>query len=146
MKKFLSGPGRAALLCALCLASMLLGAACGAGEPAPTASAAVTADGDTLGRGEKSFALTIADAEGAEITVTVNTDAEFLGDALLACGLIEGEEGPYGLYIKAVNGLWADYDTDGTYWAFYENGELALTGVASAPVQDGGAYALRVEK
>ncbi len=49
-------------------------------------------------------------------------------------------------YVKTVNGITADYDTDGTYWAFYVNGEYAMTGVDSTPVEDGAVYAFKVEK
>ena len=49
-------------------------------------------------------------------------------------------------YVKTVNGITADYDTDGTYWAFYVNGEYAMTGVDSTPVEDGAVYTFKVEK
>ena len=52
-----------------------------------------------------------------------------MGDALTELGLIEGEDSEYGLYVKTVNGITADYDTDGHYWAFYVDGEYAQTGV-----------------
>ena len=48
--------------------------------------------------------------------------------ALLALDLIAGEDSQYGLYVKTVNGITADYDTDGSYWAFYIDGEYAQTG------------------
>ena len=76
----------------------------------------------------------------------VNTDKETVGDALLEQNLIEGEEGDYGLYVKTVNGITADYDTDQTYWAFYVNGEYASTGVDSTPVNEGDTYEFKVEK
>ena len=99
-----------------------------------------------LGQGETQFELTVADAEGKEIVFDISTDQTTVGEALLELKLIEGEEGPYGLYVKSVNGLVADYDTDGTYWAFYVNGEYAMSGVDSTEIEEGTAYALRVEK
>ena len=66
----------------------------------------------------------VVDADGNETNFVVSTDKETVGDALLELNLIEGEEGDYGLYVKTVNGITADYDTDGTYWAFYVNGEM----------------------
>lgn len=50
------------------------------------------------------------------------------------------------LYVKTVNGITADYDTDQTYWAFYVNGEYASTGVDSTPVNEGDTYEFKVEK
>lgn len=76
------------------------------------------------------------------VTFTVKTDAEMLGDALLAHGLIAGEEGAYGLYVKTVNGILADYDIDQSYWALKQNGADLMTGVDSTPVVDGASYEL----
>ena len=57
-------------------------------------------------------------------------------------GLIAGEERQFGLYLKKANGITADYDIDQSYWAFYINGETALTGVDGAEVKEGAAYSL----
>ena len=35
---------------------------------------------------------------------------------LLSLDLIAGDEGEYGLYVKTVNGITADYETDGMYF------------------------------
>ena len=99
-----------------------------------------------LGQGETQFELTVADAEGKEIVFDISTNQTIVGDALLELKLIEGEEGPYGLYVKSVNGLVADYDTNGTYWAFYVDGAYAMSGVDTTEIEEGVAYALRVEK
>ena len=61
---------------------------------------------------------------------------------LLAEGLVEGEQGQYGLYIHAVDGERAVFEEDGAYWALMVNGEYALTGADSTPIQDGGAFQL----
>lgn len=76
------------------------------------------------------------------VVLTVKTDKTILGDALMERGLIAGEEGAYGLYVKSVNGILADYDVDGYYWGFYQNGEYMLTGVDTTPIADGEAYEL----
>ena len=67
-------------------------------------------------------------------------------EALLAEGLIEGENGAYGLYVKKVNGIVADYDIDKTYWAFYINGEYAMSGVDTTEIVEGATYSFKVEK
>lgn len=103
-------------------------------------------DGAELGEGETRFALTITDGDGAQTHVTVNTDAATVGEALEALGLIQGEEGAYGLYVETVNGITADYDADRTYWAFYINGEYAMTGVDATEIVPGDSYELRVEQ
>ena len=79
------------------------------------------------------------------MSATVNTDAETVGDALTELGILEGEEGPYGIYIKSINGVTADYDADGTYWAFYINGEYAMTGADVTAAESGVTYTFAVE-
>ena len=99
-----------------------------------------------LGDGSVKFTFIVVDADGNETDFVINTDKETVGDALLEQNLIEGEEGDYGLYVKTVNGITADYDTDQTYWAFYVNGEYSNTGVDSTPVNEGDTYEFKVEK
>lgn len=118
----------------------------GAEEDASAVGAAVAKDGDMLGTGETEFPLIIADREGREIRITVRTDKTVVGEALQELGLLEGEEGQYGLYVKVVNGIRADYDKDNVYWAFYINGDYAMSGVDVTEICAGDEYALRVEK
>lgn len=89
----------------------------------------VAKDGATIGEGAKSFTMEVVDKDGGKVTFTVKTDADTVGKALLDQGVIAGEDSSYGLYVKTVNGITLDYDTDGMYWAFYINGEYAQTGV-----------------
>lgn len=103
-------------------------------------------EAESLGEGEKTFAFTVVDADGNETAFEIHTDDEMVGEALLALGLIAGDDGDYGLYVKEVNGITADYDVDGTYWAFYVNDEYAVTGVDQTPVTDGDSYSFKVEK
>ena len=136
MKKFLS--------LILCFVMVLSLAACGGTNDNADEIKTVT-DGQTVGEGAKSFPLTITDKDGNSIQVTVNTDEETVGSALVALGLVQGEESEYGLYVKTVNGITAEYEVDQTYWAFYINGEYAMTGVDQTPIADGETYALAVE-
>ena len=99
-----------------------------------------------LGEGENQFLFTVVDKEGEETVFEIHTDHQAVGDALMELNLIEGEVSEYGLYVKKVNNIAADYDTDGTYWAFYVNGEYALTGVDSTNIEEGSSYAFKVEK
>ena len=99
-----------------------------------------------LGTGSTEFGLTVTDQEGGETRFEIHTDKETVGDALLELGLIAGDEGEYGLYVKTVNGITVDYDTDGAYWAFYINGEYASSGVDSTDITEGDSYSLKVEQ
>ena len=86
------------------------------------------------------------DLEGNEKTFQITTNKSTVGQALMDEGLLAGEPGPYGLYVKTVNGITADYDTDKTYWGFYINGEYAMSGVDTTDIVAGDTYALVVEK
>lgn len=99
-----------------------------------------------LGEGERSFLFTVTDGEGKETAFEIHTDKTVVGEALQALGLIEGEEGQYGLYVKKVNGITADYDTTGTYWAFYIDGNMAPTGVDMTEIVAGESYGFVVSK
>lgn len=98
-----------------------------------------------LGEGSTSFAFTVVDKDGNETQFEIHTDKEIVGDALTELELISGDESEYGLYVKTVNGITADYDADGVYWAFYINGEYAATGVDSTPITEGESYSFKVE-
>lgn len=138
MKKFLS--------LTLCLVMMLSLCACSiGGEKEPAGFTPVT-DGAVVGEGAVTFPLTIVDKEGKSIQITVNTDKETVGEALLELGLVEGTTGEYGLYMTHVNGIPAIYEEDGTYWAFYINDEYAMTGVDMTPIAEGESYKLEATK
>ena len=100
----------------------------------------------TLGDGEKEFDFTVTDGEGNTTAYLIHTDCETVGEALLELELIEGDEGAYGLYVKKVCGIEADYDKDGTYWAFYINGEYATSGVDTTEIKEDEAYAFAVQE
>ena len=103
-------------------------------------------DVTVLGEGQTVFNFVVVDGEGKETNFEIHTDKTSVGEALLELKLIEGEDGAYGLYVKKVNGITADYDVDQTYWAFYINGEMAMTGVDATDVEAGATYSFKVEK
>lgn len=111
-----------------------------------TPGTSVSVESNVLGEGDTKFTLSVVDQDGNETQFEIHTDKETVGEALLECGLVEGDEGEFGLYVKKVNGIEADYDKNGTYWAFYINGEYATTGVDSTTITEGDTYSLKVEK
>ena len=98
-----------------------------------------------LGKGATTVQLEVKAGEES-ITFTIKTDKKTLGDALFEHELITGDQSQYGLYIKSVNGIRADYDLDKSYWGFYKNGEYMLTGVDGTEIADGEHYELVYEK
>lgn len=137
------------LLTVLIAAMALTSAGCGDNSDTKATESPVvtTASGEVtvLGEGSKTFSFTVSDFDGKESAFHIHTDKEFVGEALMELELIAGDEGPYGLYVKTVNGITADFDKDGKYWAFYIDGEYAMSGVDVTKIEDGKAYAFKVE-
>ena len=133
--------------CVLLVVAMALTTGCGEKKKENNVSAEGTLREYTvLGEGQTSFRFTVVDKEGNETFFEIQTDKTTVGDALLELGLIDGEEGAYGLYVKTVNGITADYAVDQTYWAFYVNGEYAMSGADTTNVEPGTVYSFKVEK
>ena len=125
------------------------GAPAATGNDAENGTQGLTPDTNGLtvkGEGATVFYFNVVDKAGAETKFEIHTDKTIVGDALLELGLIEGEAGPYGLYVKRVNGITADYDIDGTYWAFYIGDDYGMTGVDLTEIEAGATYAFKVSK
>ena len=99
-----------------------------------------------LGQGATTFGFVVVDKDGKETQFEIHTDKKMVGEALLEVKLIEGEDGPYGLYVKSVNGISLDYNKDGMYWSFYVNGDYAMTGVDVTEIKAGESYMFKAEK
>ena len=115
----------------------------GASEAPESTEATVSAI--VTGKGQRVFDFEVTDFDGKVTAFEIHTDKELVGDALEELGLLDGEDGPFGLYVKTVNGITADYDKDGKYWAFYVDGAYASQGVDSTKIEEGKAYAFKVE-
>ena len=101
---------------------------------------------EVRGEGQTVFLFTVVDKDGNETNFEIHTDKETVGEALLDLELISGEDSEYGLFVKEVNGIIADYGVDQTYWAFYVDGEYAMSGVDTTVIEEGKAYAFKVAK
>ncbi|MBP3922956.1 MAG: DUF4430 domain-containing protein [Ruminiclostridium sp.] len=98
------------------------------------------------GEGKTKFSFSVTDKDGNTTDFEINTDKTIVGEALQELQLIEGDESEYGLFVKKVNGITADFDVDKTYWAFYVNGAYASSGVDTTEIKEGESYAFKVEK
>ena len=122
------------ILMALCLASCAKNDA-----PADLWSSATYTTDTELGEGAKTVVMEVASGEKT-VALTIKTDKDTLGDALKEHNLIAGEKSAYGMYVKVVNGMTADYAKDQTYWALYKDGVSLPTGVDNTPIADGEHY------
>lgn len=126
--------------CVLMMVLCLCVSACG-GKVADKdiwADAIYTVD-TKLGEGKKTVMVEII-ALNKSVTLTVCSDKETLGEALSEHNLIEGENSVYGLYVKKVNGIVANYDENQCYWGLNKNGEGMTTGVDGEVFADGDHY------
>lgn len=136
------------LLCLILIAaSVSIASGCSSELPAVSEqeSASAEAPSKSLGEGATAFTFTVTYKDGTTDRFEIHTDEKTVGSALLKVGLIAGEDSAYGLYVKSVNGVTADYDKDGVYWAFYENGTYASKGVDQTDVVAGAEYGFKVE-
>lgn len=140
------------ILCVVLTVALALSATgCNGSSKNDTSPAAPTQDADAasgvtvLGEGSTSFPFSVTDQDGRETQFEIHTDKATVGEALLELNLIAGDESEYGLYVKTVNNITADYDKDGKYWAFYIDGEYAASGVDSTTITDGASYAFKIE-
>ena len=130
----------------LTLLVVFAAAGCGAAKGDYDAQTITVKNGATIGEGSKTLQVEVVDGEGKSVSFTVKTDEKTVGEAMQKLQVLSGEEGPYGLYIKEVNGILADYEKDATYWGFYINGEYAMTGADMTDAVDGDSYLFKVEK
>ena len=86
--------------------------------------------------GDKDLTIRVTHSDGSVKTFELSTDAEFLYDAQAEEGILQGEQGEYGLFVTTVDGETADSDA-GAYWMYDVNGEMAQYGVDTQPVTDG---------
>ena len=95
----------------------------------------------TFGTGATTIEVEVKAGEKS-VTFTIKTDKTVLADALLEHQLVAGEDSAYGLYVKRVNGILADYDVNGSYWALSQNGTSLMSGVSGVTIADGAHYEL----
>ena len=133
------------LLVLIVAVGFILSAIACADEPEGLWADATYLEDTELGEGARTFTVEVI-AEDTSVTFTVHTDKETVGEALVACGLIEGTEGAYGLYIDKVNGILASWDENQSYWAFSIGGEYAMSGVDTTAITDGAHYELTYTK
>ena len=116
------------------------------GDPSiKSASGCPYTEDQEFGNGEKTVNVTVNNND-SNVVFTIHTDKENLADAMLEHNLIDGEDGPYGLYVKSVNGIVADYDKDQTYWSLTKNGEYMTTGASDTLISDGECYEFTIAK
>ena len=89
----------------------------------------------------KDITLKVVHGDGTEKEFPITTTAATLGDALVAEGLVEGEESSYGLFITTVDGETVD-DANQEWWCLTKGGEMWNYGADATELSDGDTYEL----
>ena len=144
-KKFMKKISSFCLCMMLIMAMAFITTGCSDEKESPESQNNVSSEVTVLGEGKNQFAFEVVDKDGNQTNFEIHTDQTIVGEALQELNLLEGDPGEFGLYVKKVNGISADYDTDGVYWAFYINDEYAMTGVDATPITEGESYSFKVE-
>lgn len=124
-KKLVIGIATLVLLCSLPLA----GCSSGTSDASSSASSAAVELAQTT--------VTVTDADGQVASYTVETAAE--GATVLSViqatdADVTVEDGQYGTYISAINGLAAEGSSG---WVYTVNGEQVMDSVDACPIADG---------
>jgi len=90
---------------------------------------------------EKTINVLVRHSDGSEENFTFATKHETLGETLTEAGLIEGEEGPYGIYIMTVDGETVD-ESKQQWWCLTKDGQQHNQSADSTVLADGDAYEL----
>ncbi len=88
----------------------------------------------TLGEGSKTVKIDV-EIDGKSVTITLNTDAEKLGDALYGEELINDAS-----FFDTLNGIKLDWNTHKAYWGFYKGEEYMQIGVGDESISGGEHY------
>lgn len=94
--------------------------------------------------GKKSITILVVDNKQTTTEYKLQTDADYLRKAMDEAKeqgfSYEGDESTYGLYLKKVNGIRADYEEDNAYWSILVNGEYGMNSADTQPVNNGDSF------
>lgn len=91
--------------------------------------------------GEKNITVTVVHGDASEKVFEYHTDEEYLAPVIISDGLVEGDEGEFGLFITTVDGETAD-DANEEWWCITQDGEPAQTSASELVIKDGDKFEL----
>ena len=94
-----------------------------------------------VGEGENSFLFEVVTDEDMSYFWVVHTNYSTVGEALLEHDLVRGEMSDFGLFVHEIKGIVADFNANGAFWAFYIDGDFAVTGVMETEIEADTIYA-----
>ena len=92
-------------------------------------------------KGEKNITVTVVFKDKSEKEFKIDTDAKYLGDALLEEKIVTEDEYKNGDGIYTyIAGERADYNLDKSWWCLHIDGEMAMVGINEQPIADGDSF------
>ena len=91
--------------------------------------------------GGKQITVQVIHKDSSTKDFDLSTDQEFLGRALVEGGVVEDNQGAYGLYILTADGETVNEDNQ-EWWQVTRSGEYLMTGADETPIADGEHYEL----
>ena len=91
--------------------------------------------------GNKALTIEVIHSDGTTNTFPIETDAEYLADALVESEIVEDNQSTYGLYILTADGETAN-EGNQEWWCITKGGESLNTGASETPISDGEVYEL----
>lgn len=95
--------------------------------------------------GSKEITVLVVHGDKSETENTYHTEEAYLGPVVTGDGLVEGEDGDYGLYIKTVDGETAD-DSKQQWWCITKDGENVNASADQTPIEDGDHFELTLKE
>ena len=92
-------------------------------------------------QGAKEIIVIVDYGNDTSDTFEIDTDAEFLREAIEEEVGLEGDESEFGLFIHTVNGVAADESLQ-QWWCITKGGESVMSGVDTTPIEDGDQFEL----
>lgn len=90
---------------------------------------------------EKEMTVLVVHGDGTEVEKTFTTKTESLGAALEEQEIAQGEQGPYGLFIKTADGESIDASKE-QWWCITKGGEPVMTGADLTAIAHGDRFEL----
>ena len=90
---------------------------------------------------QKTVTIEVIHKDKTQKEFQILSAAEYLGDALVAEGLVKGTTGDYGLYIDTVDNETADKSKE-EWWCITKGGQAVMTGISTTPFADGDTFEL----
>ena len=91
--------------------------------------------------GDKDLTIEVVHGDLSSRSFEISTSAEYLAEALTENEIVQGEDGPYGLFILTADGETAD-EANQEWWCITRSGESLTTGASGTPIADGETYEL----